>query len=141
MSLIRWSPFIDPFREFESLVPNLMSRQMVGFMPELDIYQKDDEVIVEASLPGIDPKNVQISIENDVLTISGEQQSKREVEEESFYRQEIHRGHFHRSVALPKAVDGDRAKAVYADGLLKISVPIQERAKPKQVKVEVIDKK
>lgn len=122
------------------MVPASFSRQVVGFMPELDIYQNKDEVIVEASLPGVDPKNVQISIENDVLTISGDQEAKREVEDKNFYRQEIHRGHFHRSVALPNAVDGDRAKAVYEDGLLKITVPIQQRAKPRQVKVEVVNK-
>lgn len=141
MSLIRWSPFSDPFAEFDNLLPALRSRQAMSFLPELDVYQTDAEVVVEASLPGIDPKNVQVSIENNVLTVSGEQEAKTEVEEKNYYRREISRGSFHRAVVLPSSVDSAKAKASYHDGLLKIAIPIQEQAKPQQVKVEITDKK
>lgn len=140
MSLIRWSPFSDPFNEFDSLLPTVRSHQVMGFIPELDVYQTESDVVVEASLPGIDPKNVQINIENNVLTVSGEQEAKTEVEEKNYYRREISHGSFHRSVVLPSSVDSPKAKATYQDGLLKIEVPIQEQAKPKQVKVEIINK-
>jgi HSP20 family protein len=106
-------------------------------VPALDVYQTDDDVVVETQLPGVDPTNVNISIENDVLTIEGSFEKKREVDEKNYYRKEIRSGSFHRSVALPTSVNGDKAKATYDKGVLKVTVPKEERAKPKTVKVEV----
>jgi len=108
-----------------------------GFVPALDVYQTKDNVVVETQLPGLDPKDVNIAIENDVLTIEGKFEKKTEVDERDYYRKEIRSGGFHRSVALPTAVNGDKAKAVYEKGMLKIEIPKEERAKPKTVKVEI----
>lgn len=112
-------------------------QSLSGFVPALDVYQTKDEVVVESQLPGLDPKDVNIAIENDVLTIEGKFEKKTEVDERDYYRKEIRSGGFHRSVALPTAVDGDKAKAVYEKGVLRIQIPKEERAKPKTVKVEV----
>ena len=79
--------------------------------------------IVETGLVGIDPDKVNISIEHDVLTIKGESEKKSEVDDKNYYRKEIRRGSFYRSVPLPAHVIGDKASAVAEDGVLKISIP------------------
>ncbi len=136
MPIVRWSPFwpqnMDLDRFFDDGFANVS-----GFVPALDVYQTNDDVVVETQLPGVDPANVNVSIENDVLTVEGSFEKKSEVDEKNYYRKEIRSGSFHRSVALPAAVNGDKAKATYDKGVLKITVPKEERAKPKTVKVEV----
>lgn len=137
MPIIRWTPF-DEFNELDKFFPSMPERAMLSNMP-LNIYQTANEVVVESPVPGIDPQKLQINIENDVLTISGEHEQKTEVDEKNYYRREVSWGRVHRSVALPASVDGDKAKATYNKGVLKIVIPIQERSKPKQVKVEISD--
>lgn len=136
MSIIRWAP-VDPMSELEQLVPGFFGRSQMPLVPAVDIYQTADEVIVEVPLPGIDPKQVEVSIENDVLTVAGEQRHSTEVEEKSYHRREVRYGRFHRAVALPASVEGSQAKAAYEKGVLKVTVPIQERAKPTRVAVNV----
>jgi len=114
-------------------------RGLSNFVPALDVYQTKDGVVVETPLAGMNPADINISVENDVLTVEGKSEHKSEVDDKNYYRQEVRSGSFHRSVALPAAVDGDRAKATYEKGVLKITIPKAERAKPKTVKVEVKD--
>ena len=136
MTLIRWTPMWDPFEDMDSWgMPAL--RQLNGFVPSLDIYQDENNVVVEAPLAGVKPENVDIAIENDVLTIQGKSEKKREVEDKNYYKKEVRYGSFHRSVALPANVKGDQAEAVYEDGILKITIPKEEKARPKTVKVEI----
>jgi len=130
-------PEINDFDKFFDEWPGIS--RLRNFVPAMDVYQTKDEVVVETALAGIDPDKVNISIANDVLTIEGTAEHKSEVDEKNYYRKEIRSGSFHRSVALPAAVDGDRAKATYEKGVLKITIPKAERAKPKTVKVEVKD--
>jgi len=142
MTLIKWTPLFEPFQDIDRFwegLPNL--RQVSGFVPSLDIYQDKDNVVIEAPLAGVRPEEVKISIENDVLTIEGQAEKKSEVEEKDYYRKEIRCGAFHRSVALPTAVNGYKAKAVYEDGILKIIVPKEERVKATAVKIEIKKKK
>lgn len=140
MSLIKWTPFIsDRFEEmdkmFNDFVPALRQDQ-VGFTPAIDMYEDRDNVIVETQLSGIDPEKVDISIENDVLTIKGESEKKSEVEDKNYYRKEIRRGSFYRSIPLPAKVEGDKASAFVEDGILKISVPKASESKPKTIKIQ-----
>lgn len=138
MAMIRWTPIVPNFPDFDRMFDDFVgSAGMSGFVPALDVYQTQDDVVVEAPLPGMDPDKVNISIENDVLTLEGKFEQKSEVDEKNYYRREVRAGSFHRSVALPTAVNGDRAKATYDKGVLKIVIPKEERAKPKTVKVEV----
>lgn len=127
----------DPFEDWDRVWGNLPA----SFAPAMDIYEDENNVFVESSLPGIDPKDVEISVENDILTIEGRTEKKSEVDEKNYYRKEVRAGSFHRSVALPKAVKGEDAKAEYENGMLKITIPKEERAKPKTIKVEVKNKK
>ena len=113
------------------------TRGREGMMPAIDMYEDKDNVIVEAQLAGIDPEQVDISIENDILTIKGESEKKSEVEEKNYYRKEIRRGSFYRSVPLPTHVLGEQASAVAEDGVLRISVPKQALGdQPKKIKIE-----
>lgn len=139
MSLIRWTPFLDlePFEEMDRFFTGLPVSRSAAFVPSLDVYQDKDNVIVEAPLAGIKPENVNIVIANDVLTIEGKVEKKSEVDEKNYWRQEVRFGSFHRSVALPLSVNGDKAKAEYEDGVLKITIPKEEKAKAKTVKVEI----
>jgi HSP20 family protein len=139
MSLIKWTPFLEPFEEmektFSDFLPSLRAGQ-AGFVPAIDMYEDKDNVVVEAQLAGIDPEKVDVSIENDVLCIKGESEKQTEVEEKNYYRKEIRRGSFYRSVPLPTRVIGEKASAVAEDGVLKIIIPKSPEAKPKTIKIK-----
>lgn len=129
MSLIPWVPFLDTFENLETGLAN--------FMPAMDVYEDKDNVVVETTLAGIRPQDVNITVKDDVLTIEGSRQSKSEVDEKNYYRKEVRSGSFHRSVVLPSSVVADRAQANFENGLLKIVLPKEERAKSKQVKIDI----
>lgn len=109
------------------------------FYPALDVYQDKDNVVAELAIPAIDPKRVDITIENDVLTVSGTNESKQEVKREDYYRKEVRTGSFSRSIVLPMAVKGNDAQAKYDKGVLTITMPKEESVKPKKVAVQVSD--
>jgi len=140
MSLIKWTPFLadSPFEGMDKMMQNLSAETInqMGFSPAVDIYEDKNNVIIETQLAGIDPAKVDISIANDILTIKGEGEKKSEVEDKNYYRKEIRRGSFFRSVQLPTHVVGDKASALATDGVLKISVPKATLAKPKTIKIQ-----
>ncbi|MFA5871945.1 MAG: Hsp20/alpha crystallin family protein [Parcubacteria group bacterium] len=130
--LMRWSPFRDIDRLFdEDMWPS------AGFVPAMDVRQDKDNVIVEMALPGIEADKVEVHVENDVLTVSGHREEKRELKREDYYRKEIREGSFSRSVVLPMHVKGDKATAAYEKGMLKIMIPKAEEAKPKKIAVKI----
>lgn len=137
MAIIRWRPLVEPLEEMDRWMDEFTPFQRGAFVPAIDVYQTKEAVVVETTLAGIKPEDVSLSIENDVLTIEGKMEKKSEVEDKEYYRKEIRSGSFHRTVALPTAVKGDKAQAVYDNGILKITVPKEERVKPKTVKVQV----
>lgn len=143
MRLMKWRPLFDPFEdEVEKFFSAFPSPFQAGtYVPAIDLYQTKDDVIAETPLAGIDPKDVAISIENDVLVIEGKSKKESEVDEKNYYLKEIRSGSFHRSVSLPASVDGDKAKAEFENGLLKITIPKAERAKPKTIAIDVKTKK
>jgi HSP20 family protein len=133
MSLIKWTPLsIDPFEDAFN-----WPAMPATFAPAVDVYEDKDNVYVESALAGINPADVAITIENNVLSLEGASQKKSEVDEKNYYRKEVRCGSFHRLVTLPTAVDGDQAKAEYENGILKIVIPKEEKAKPKNIKVEI----
>ena len=143
-NIIKWSPFFDGFEDadkmFSEFVPMVRRTDSAGFVPAIDMYEDKDNLIVETQLAGIDPEKVSIAIENDVLTIKGESEKKSEVEDKNYYRKEIRRGSFYRSVPLPAHVAGDKASAIAENGVLKISVPKTSEIKAKSIKVKTIKK-
>jgi HSP20 family protein len=105
--------------------------------PAVDVYEENDKVIVEAQLPGMTDKDVDVSIVDNTLAIKGERKKEEERKEENYYRRETAYGAFHRSIPLPAAVASEGGKASFKDGLLKVEMPKTEKAKPKQIQVEV----
>ncbi len=137
--IIKWSPFLEPFEDMDKMFSEFMpvaGGARAGFMPAVDVYEDKNNVIVETQLAGVDPEKVDISIENDVLVVKGESEKKSEVEEKNYYRKEIRRGSFYRSIPLPTHVLGDKASAAAEDGVLKISIPKAPEAKPKMIKIK-----
>jgi HSP20 family protein len=135
MSIIRFRPqLLDPFEAAERFFGEDAPR---GFVPALDVYQTKDAVVVEMPLAGVDPDDVEVSIEDNILTLKGETKRKTEIDDENFYRKEVRYGSFHRQVALPVPVIGEKAEAISKDGLLKISVPKvkEEETKPLKIKI------
>lgn len=144
MSLIKWAPFFSEFDDMEKAMEEMspaIRGSQYGFTPAIDMYEDKDNVVVETQLGGIDPEKIDISIENNVLTIKGESEKKSEVEDKNYYRKEIRRGSFFRSVPLPTKVDGDKAMAVNDDGILKITVPKAPEVKPRTIKITSKNKK
>lgn len=139
MSLIKWTPFFEPFENFDKMLENFPSvvGRGSGLVPAIDVYDTKDAVVIETALPGVDAKNVQLNVENGILTISGSSERKTEVDEKDYYRKEIRAGSFMRQVALPTGVDEDQAKASFKDGILKIEMPKEEKEKTKTIKINV----
>ncbi|MFW0862212.1 MAG: Hsp20/alpha crystallin family protein [Candidatus Komeilibacteria bacterium] len=138
MAIIKWTPMLDPFEEMDGMLDMWSgARVPQAFVPSMDIYQTDKEVVAEVSLPGIDPKNVNVSVENNVLTIDGKSEQQSEVDEKNYYRKEVRCGSFHRSVALPTSVEASKAQAEYSEGILKINIPKVEKELPKSIKVDI----
>ena len=140
MSLIKWTPFFadnfdDMDKEYADILPAVRGNQF-GFTPAVDVYEDKNNIIVETQLAGINSDDVKISIENNNLIIKGESEKKSEVDEKNYYRKEIRRGSFFRSVSLPAKVIGDDAKAVAEDGVLKITIPKAAEMKAKTIKIE-----
>jgi HSP20 family protein len=137
MAMIKWTPWQDPFVEFEKMLqdwPGYTSGQ--SFVPAVDVYQDENNVYIEAPLPGIDIKDVSISVDNDILTIQGSREHKSEVDENNYYRKEVRYGSFHRSLALPASVSSDKAEAEYKDGILRVVIPKEEKTKAKKIAIK-----
>jgi len=144
MNLVRWSPF----REM-SILQNQMNRLFENSLqgwpgdaeatatwaPSADIYEAENELMLEADLPGIDPKQIDIRVENNVLTIRGERPLQPKVERESFHRIERSYGTFSRSFALSTAVDSDKVRATYKNGVLSFTLPKAAQARPKRIQI------
>ncbi len=138
MALVKWSPFFpegweDMDRMFSDFMP--VAKQN-SFMPAIDMYEDKENIVVETQLSGIDPEKVGISVENNVLCIKGEGEKKSEVDDKNYYRKEIRRGSFFRSIPLPAHVIGEQATAVNESGVLKISIPKASEMKPKTIKIK-----
>lgn len=145
MAIVRWDPFREMMtlrnavdRMFEdSIVPRITSLNNGGETPmALDVYQTDDEVVIKASLPGVKPEDVDISITGDTVTIKGEMKEEAEVREENYLHRERRYGTFSRMVQVPVSVQEDKAEATFEDGILKLSLPKAEEVKPRQIKVK-----
>lgn len=138
MSLIKWSPIFDSFDEVDDILSNAspaLRNSRKAFVPAIDMYEDEKNVIVETELAGIDSDKVEVSIDNDVLCIKGESEKKSEVDDKNYYRKEIRRGSFYRSIQLPAHVDGEKASAETNDGVLKIVIPKENKSKSKIIKI------
>jgi HSP20 family protein len=149
MAIVRWEPlrdlvaiqdrmnriFHDAFRG----VPASEEDWALGgnWAPPVDIYEHEGNLVLKAELPGIDPKNVDVRVENNVLTLQGERTFESEVKREQYHRVERAYGTFSRSFTLPNVVDTANIKAEYKDGVLRVTMAKREEAKPKQISIQV----
>jgi HSP20 family protein len=105
--------------------------------PAIETRVDDGKFIVHADLPGIDPKDVDIKVVGDVLTIKGSREQKRETKKADYFRREIRYGAFERSISLPEGIKAEDLKATYRDGVLELAAPMPKEATPKEVKIQV----
>jgi HSP20 family protein len=110
---------------------------LTSWAPAVDIYETEHELVVKADLPEVDPKELDIRVENNLLTIRGERKFEKKVNEENYLRVERAYGSFSRSFSLANTVNAEAIKADYQNGLLTLTIPKREEAKPKQIKVNV----
>jgi HSP20 family protein len=108
-----------------------------SWAPAVDIYEHEGNIVLKAELPGIDSNDVDIRLENNVLTLRGERKVDHEVKQENYHRVERAYGSFSRSFTLPSIVDQEKIKAEYKDGVLELTLPKREEAKPKQISIKV----
>jgi len=104
--------------------------------PAVDLYQTDNEVVVKAALPGLKADDVQISITGDMLSLKGEFKQEEETKEKAYHLRKQRYGSFERTITLPTAVVGDKAKAEFENGILTITLPKAEEVKPKMITVK-----
>ncbi len=153
MSLIRWKPSRD-LASFPSDMVSLqreMNRVFDSFFngvdepgllngtwaPAVDVAEGEDSYTVKMELPGVKKDDVKITLESNILTIRGEKKAESEVKEKNYHRTERSYGSFQRSFTLPTTVKNDRIDAVYKDGILTVTLPKAEEAKPRQIEVKV----
>ena len=105
-------------------------------MPKVDVLDRENEVVIKAEVPGVEKKDLDISVGEDTVTIKGSTTHEEKEEKGDYYRREISRGAFLRTVALPATVDGSKAKASFKDGMLELVLPKTEKAKRHSVKVD-----
>ncbi len=145
MAISRWDPFRDVlalqnrmnsiFQEFNRGDGDVMST--AAFVPPVDVYEDEHKVVLKLEVPGMKESDLDIQLENNVLTVKGERKFEKEEKEENFHRIERRYGSFYRSFTIPNTVNPDSVKANYDAGVLKIELEKRAEAKPKQIKVQV----
>ena len=150
MAIVRWEPFRD-LMTVQERMNRIFDEAFRGgvrggeddwalggtWAPAVDIYEQDGNLVLKAELPGIDPKDVDVRVENNVLTLNGERKFENEVKREQYHRVERAYGTFSRSFTLPNVVDTGKIKAEFKDGVLRVTLPQREEAKPKQISIAV----
>lgn len=130
--------FDNFFSDFGRFPSTLFGKDRLGsFSPKIDISEDEKSIDIAAELPGLDEKDIQVSLKDDVLTIKGEKKHEDEKKDKDFYRVERSFGSFERSIRVPQEIDADKIKASFKKGVLKVSLPKNEKAKEKARRIEV----
>jgi HSP20 family protein len=144
-SITRWDPFRN-FSSFEeqvnrlfetSFMANADNSALTRWAPAVDIYETENELVIKADLPNVAEKDIDVRVENNLLTIRGERKFEESVKEENYLRVERAYGSFSRSFSLPHTVNTETIQAAYKDGVLTVELPKRAESKPKQVKINV----
>jgi len=147
MALVRWNPrrgvpsiWDEVDRLFEDLFPRTVTHTdfyEADWMPRVDISETDDNLVIAAEIPGMKKEDINISVEDGVLTLKGERKHENEKKEKNYHRIERSYGSFYRSFRLPPSVDTEKVHASYKDGVLKVTLPKLEEVKPREIPVHV----
>jgi HSP20 family protein len=141
--LERWDPF-DELAALRNRMDRLFTRMtnedepaLANWSPTSDVVETKDDIVIKAELPGIELKDVDVQLENGVLTIQGLRDAEQETEDKGFRRIERAYGSFYRSFTLPPNVEADKIAATFLNGVLEVRLPKKEETKPRSIKVEV----
>ena len=149
MAIVRWEPFrelLSTQDRFNQLFNQTLSQVFApegrelskgAWAPAVDVYETGNNLVIKAELPGLDPKDVEVRVENGTLTISGERKSEKEGKEGGYHRVERSYGSFFRSFNLPTTISSDNVTAEYKDGVLTLNLAKREEAKPKSIKIQI----
>ncbi|RMF93915.1 MAG: Hsp20/alpha crystallin family protein [Candidatus Schekmanbacteria bacterium] len=149
MAIVKWDPFKDMISikdRMNRLFDEVFSRShFYGdedltdglWTPAVDIYETDDSVVLKAELPEVDEKDIEIKLEDNVLTIRGERKLENETKKENYYRMERAYGAFSRSFSIPSRVEQDKITATCKDGVLKVTMPKKKEAQHKKIPINV----
>jgi HSP20 family protein len=148
-ALTPWRPFRELerlSREFEERFPrffggHLLENGETEYLPALESYLKDGNLVVRADLPGIDPKEVEVTVLGNTLTIKGERKEKKEIKREDYIRREMSYGSFERRMTLPEGAQTDKIKAQFKNGVVEITMPIAKEVAARKITVEPEEKK
>lgn len=145
----RFDPFFDEFTTLRNKLDRVMNRILpvnedthepfltARWTPVADVYETKDNLFLKVEIPGLTEKEIDITVENNVLTIQGERKIEEEKEEKGYYRMERAYGKFLRAFTLPPNVVTEKVNATYNNGVLELTIPKKEEAKPKQIKLEI----
>jgi HSP20 family protein len=146
VNLTRWDPFnemlslreaMNQLLEDSFVAPGMPHRQQNGFAPALDLSETADGFLVEVAVPGMKPEDLQVTLENNVLTIKGQLRQESEDKKRSYHRTERRYGSFQRTIALPSTVKADAIKAALTNGILRLDIPKADEVKPRRITVDV----
>lgn len=155
MALIRWDPFrdierLEPFRDidtlqrqmnrlFERLTPTTNGGETMGFgfVPAAEMEETDEAIQLRLEVPGLEPKDIDVEVTTDAVSISGERRSETKTEEKGIARSEFRYGRFQRVIPLPSEVENDKVAAEYKDGILRLTLPKAVSERRKTVKVNL----
>jgi len=146
MAIVRF----EPFRELMSLQDRLNRLFNESYRPQgeddwalggtwapaVDIYEHENNIVIKAELPGVDPKDVDIRLDNNVLTVKGERKADPDTTDKDYFVREVAYGGFQRSFALPEGVDATQVEAKYANGMLEVRIPAPRAAMPRTIEVK-----
>jgi len=156
MTIVKWQPFRglregDPFAQIPPLREEMDRRfsqylRMIGreeealvpgvWAPVVDIYETDEKMVIKAELPGLKKEDIDIEVRDNTLTLKGERKFEKEIKQENYHRVERAYGSFQRSFTLPSTIKQEAIEATFKDGILEVSLPKAEEAKPKQVRIQ-----
>jgi len=149
MAIIKWKPRHEwnPFADMLDLQSSL--NRFLGFTlgrrapettlwsPSVDIYREGDNFILKSELPGLGKDDIEITVQDNMVTLKGTKKEEKEIKDEHYYHSERSFGAFERSFELPSTVDRSKIKASFKDGVLEVTLPVAEEAKPKQIKIDI----
>jgi HSP20 family protein len=141
-ALMPWRPFRDlerMARNFELRFPRFFeeAEEELALAPPIESYIKNGNLVVRADVPGLDPKNIEVSVLHNVLTIKGERKDEKEVKKEDYLRREISYGSFERRMSLPEGAATDKVKAAFKNGTIEITIPVGKEVGAKKIPLEV----
>jgi HSP20 family protein len=149
MAIERWRPFgmarrgTEPLGAFEDMVNRMFENWLPrfggegrGWSPAVDMVDKKDEIVLRADLPGLDQKDIQVNVENGMLTIHGSRQDERETKQEDYFYSERWAGSFTRTIPLPAGIDPEKIRATFKNGVLEVHVPKSAQATGKSIEIK-----